>query len=99
VPQKLKWQYVLLATRVCFRSSSDHEEFSNKKITVIKFGFLIKSSYLYSLNNNKMGIFTKRQAIIPIPITPTEAELQKIIKEYYSRQNKKKKKWKDLIKL
>jgi hypothetical protein len=46
-----------------------------------------------------MGIFTKRQAIIPIPITPTEAELQKIIKEYYSRQNKKKKKWKDLIKL
>lgn len=45
------------------------------------------------------SIFSKRKPIIPIPITPTEAELQKIIKEYYSRQNKKKKKWKDLIKL
>ena len=55
------------------------------------------------LKHNDMSIirsiFSKRKPIIPIPITPTEAELQKIIKEYYSRQNKKKKKWKDLIKL
>lgn len=45
------------------------------------------------------SIFRKRKPIIPIPITPTEAELQKIIDEYYTRQQKKRKSWKELLKL
>lgn len=42
-------------------------------------------------------LFSKRKQIIPIPITPTEKELQDIIDKYYIRQKKKKKSFRELF--